>query len=138
MRKSRKSAKTGKSRRKVPPITREEILAAREEFGLTQEELANSFGVTTMTVSRWENKKKPVAPDAPGAIRMAFEYMRIQRVLDNSELLRSLDQRVAEITAVRERIERDQKQLSRSSRSAKNGKNGVLPRQAGRRAPRRP
>jgi DNA-binding transcriptional regulator YiaG len=121
----RKSSGTKKSKPKAPPITREEILAAREELGMTQEELADSFGVTTMTVSRWESLNTPVAPDAPGAIRMAIEYLKIQRVLDSSELLRSLDQRVAHIKAVRKRIERERKLFSRSKNSAKSGKNGT-------------
>lgn len=137
MRKSRKYSKTKGSRSKVPPITREEILAAREEFGLTQEQLANHFGVTKMTVSRWENEKNPVTPDTPGAIRMAFEFMRLQRVLDSSELLRSLDQRVADITAMRKRIEVEQKQFSRETNGGKSGRRGTLFPPAGRRAMRR-
>lgn len=118
-----KSSKTKKSDTKVPPITREEILAAREDLGMTQEELARAFGVTPGTVSRWENENNPVMPDAPGAIRMAIEYLKIQRVLDSSELLRSLDQRVTDITAMRKQIEREQRQFSRSRNSAKSGRN---------------
>ena len=110
---------------KVPPITREEILAAREELGMTQEELARAFGVTALTVSRWENENNPVAPDAPGAIRMAIEFLKIQRVLDSSELLRSLDRRVNDMKAMRKQIEREQRQFSRSRNSAKSGRNGL-------------
>jgi transcriptional regulator with XRE-family HTH domain len=135
MRKSRKSSKAKGSGRKVPPITREEILAARAEFGMTQRALAESFGVSEITVARWESKNNPVTPDTPGAIRMAFEHMRTQRILDESELLRSLDQRVADMTAMRDRIKRGQKQRSRSrsTTGAKSGRKRTLSRPASRR-----
>jgi len=135
MGKSRKSSKIKGSRRKVPPITREEILAARTEFGMTQRELAERFGVSEITVARWESKNNPVTPDTPGAIRMAFEHMRTQRVLDESELLASLEERVADMTAMRDQIMRKQKQLSRSqsTNGARSGRKGTLSRPAGRR-----
>jgi len=119
-----KSSKTKKTDTKVPPITREEIIAAREELGMTQEELARAFGVIATTVSRWENENNPVVPDAPGAIRMAIEYLKMQRLLDNSELLRSIDQRISNAKAIRKQIEREQRRFSRSKRGAATRKNG--------------
>jgi transcriptional regulator with XRE-family HTH domain len=85
-----------------PQIAGQEIRDAREELGLTQQQLADLLGVAGLSVSRWELGAS--FPDAPGAVRMALEYLKIQRVLDNSELLRTLDERGAEIEAMRERL----------------------------------
>jgi transcriptional regulator with XRE-family HTH domain len=104
-----------KSRNNVtapPQITGKEILAAREELGLTQQQLADLFGVAMMTVSRWETDQSPAL--APGAIRMALEYLKMQRVLDHSALLRTLDERRAEIDAFSERLERGREEFERS------------------------
>lgn len=106
MRKSRNNTTT------TPQISGKEILAAREELGLTQQQLADLFGVAMMTVSRWETDQSPA--QAPGAIRMALEYLKLQRVLNNSELLRTLDQRRAEIDAFSERLEREREEFERA------------------------
>src|SRR5262245_53799401 len=101
MPRTKKSKKSSKAETQ-PEITGKEIRVAREELGLTQQQLAGLFGVTLNTLSRWERDIFP--PNAPGVIRMALEYLKMRRVPDNSALLRALDQYITNLKAMRERL----------------------------------
>src|SRR5262245_54695112 len=81
-----------------------EIQARRKALGLTQEQLAGLFEVDEMTISRWE--RDIFVPQATGAIRLALECLKLQRLLDNNDLLSSLDQRRADLDAFSELLKR--------------------------------
>lgn len=91
-----------------------EIQAARRALGLTQEQLAGLFEVDEMTISRWERDN--FLPQAIGAIRLAFECLRLQRLLDNNDILSSLDQRRAELDAFSSRLKKERAKFEKSTR----------------------
>jgi transcriptional regulator with XRE-family HTH domain len=88
------------------------IQRARKDLELTQADLAGIFDVAPVTVSRWENDSSP--PQAPGAILLALECLQMKRVLDGSEIIRAINQRVAEVEKMRRRLERDREAVERS------------------------
>lgn len=105
-----RAKKTGKTSRAKK--IGEEIQAARNQLGLTQKRLAELFTVSMMTISRWETGVFP--PQAMGAIRLALKYLLLQQVLDTDELLRSIEQRRAEIDAFSALLEQERKDFEQS------------------------
>lgn len=89
-------------------ITPDEIRAGREALGYTQQELGEFFGVSGLTVSRWERGDSSVA--IPGAVKMALEFLRVQKVRGDSDLLKVLAQKAAEIEALKAKIEREREE----------------------------
>lgn len=89
-------------------ITGGEIAEIRNELGLTQEELAWIFGVHPQTVSRWERGES--GPEAGGAVRFALEFFKLCDQMLKDEVFSTLDERIDEMTALREKIRRDRAQ----------------------------
>jgi transcriptional regulator with XRE-family HTH domain len=58
-----------------------EIKRRRIHLGFTQDDLATAFGVSRNTVSRWE--LGTAQPEAPGMLRMAFDYLLAERALQD-------------------------------------------------------
>ncbi len=106
------SDKEGKSTAKKS--VGKEIQAARRALGLTQEQLAGHFEVDEMTISRWE--RDTFLPQAIGAIRLALECLRLQRLLDTNDILSSLDQRRAELDAFSARLKKERAKFEKSTR----------------------
>jgi transcriptional regulator with XRE-family HTH domain len=111
MKKARKTAQTSNGRA-APPELRErrrlfaaELLAAREELGLKQRDLAELFEVTLNTYSRWE--RAVFLPQAPGAIRLALECLQYKQAVDGDSMLREIEHHLAITEAMRERLERE-------------------------------
>lgn len=59
-------------------MTPEEIIAFREKYNLSQEELAEKLKVTRNTVNRWENRKRNI----PEIVELALET--VERNLQKS------------------------------------------------------
>jgi DNA-binding transcriptional regulator YiaG len=55
----------------MPPLQASELTARREALGLSQAELAERFGVHTMTVSKWERGVHRI----PEMVGMALTYL---------------------------------------------------------------
>src|SRR5262245_27940488 len=80
-----------------PEITGQDLRDERTKLGLTQEQVARLFRVTLNTYSRWERGR--FLPHAPGAIWLALKHLKFQLSLSKIELLRDLDQRMADAEA---------------------------------------
>ena len=62
----------------------EEIREKRIALDLTQEELAEKFGIERNTVARWE--RGAIVPQAIGMLRLAFQSLEIEKGLENFEI----------------------------------------------------
>jgi transcriptional regulator with XRE-family HTH domain len=60
-------------------MTKEQIRAARLRLGLTQQELADKFGVNHNTISRWESGA--IVPEAMGMLELAFTALQLQQAI---------------------------------------------------------
>jgi transcriptional regulator with XRE-family HTH domain len=104
--------------RDIPPeITGKYLRVEREKLGFTQEQMASLLGVTLNTYSRWERGR--FLPHASGAIWLALEQLKFKQSLRDIELLRDLDQRLADSEATTKRIQRERDQFERSLNSNK-------------------
>jgi transcriptional regulator with XRE-family HTH domain len=56
-------------------MTKEEIRAQRLRLGLTQQQLADKFGLNHNTISRWESGA--IVPEAMGMLELAFLALRL-------------------------------------------------------------
>jgi DNA-binding transcriptional regulator YiaG len=59
----------------MPPMTSHELTTRREALHLSQAELAQRFGVHTMTVSKWERGLHRI----PEMVGMALSYLEQER-----------------------------------------------------------
>jgi len=105
---SKKKAVKAPSKKRVG----KKIQALRRALGLTQSELADILDVDEVTVSRWERDVFP--PQSPPAILMSLELMQFHRLLDNNELLRTVEQRRAELDALSELLDRERAKFDKS------------------------
>lgn len=62
----------------------EEIREKRIALNLTQEELAERFGVKRNTVARWE--QGAIVPQAIGMLRLAFQSLEVEKGLADCEI----------------------------------------------------
>ena len=95
-----------------PEITGQYLREERIKLGLTQDRMARLFRVTLNTYSRWERGR--FLPHAAGAIWLALEHLKFKLSLSNIELLRDLDQRLADAEAAHKRLQREREEFSRS------------------------
>ena len=98
-------------------MTGEEIKARREKLELTQEQLAEAFGVTAITVSRWERGAMQIT--APGMASLAFLSLEMLGDLEKHapELERLKNEAKAKMKALKARM----RHLGRPRKVAKSG-----------------
>lgn len=58
----------------IGEMTPEELIAFREKYSLSQEELAKELKVSRNTVNRWENRKRTI----PEIVDVAMEAVKLK------------------------------------------------------------
>lgn len=58
--------------RKQSPLTGEEFRFLRKHMGMSANDLARVLGVTSVTISRWENNKENVGPQSDRLLRVVL------------------------------------------------------------------
>jgi len=97
----------------IPPeITGKDLRDGRVKLGFSQKQMATLLGVTFNTYSRWERGR--FLPHASNAIWLALEQLKFKQSLRDIELLRDLEQRLANAEATTKRIQRERDQFERS------------------------
>ena len=92
-----------------PDISGQEIHEARTKLGLSPDELAQVLDVSTVALLSWESGED--SPEAPGAVKYSIEYLRLCNQMLTDEVFSSLDERIEEMTALREKLQRDRADL---------------------------
>jgi transcriptional regulator with XRE-family HTH domain len=77
----------------------EEIKQKRLALNLTQEELAEKFGVERNTVARWE--RGAIVPQAKGMLSLAFQTLEIEKKLQTAGIEALLDSQSKKINRLR-------------------------------------
>lgn len=77
----------------------EEIKEKRIALNLTQNELAEIFGVNRLTVARWEQGR--IVPQALGMLRLAFQSLEIENRLQSSNLEKLRDDLSEKVSKLR-------------------------------------
>ncbi len=90
----------------------EEIKQKRIALNLTQEELAEKFGVERNTVARWE--RGVIAPQAIGMLRLAFQSLEIEKGLENFEIETLHDKQSEKIKRLRIRHAKNKAEFLKS------------------------
>src|SRR5262245_20787504 len=91
-----------------PDISGQEIHEARTKLGLSPDELAQVLDVSTVALLSWESGED--AAEAPGAVKYSIAYLRLCHQMLTDEVFGSLDQRIDEMEALREKLKRDRAQ----------------------------
>lgn len=68
----------------------ENLKKRRLALNMTQTELAETFGVTSTTLAKWE--RGDGVPQAPGMLELALEALETRQLLDSPEFSRKVEQ----------------------------------------------
>lgn len=93
----------------------EEIKSRRAELKMTQAELSEIFGLNHNTISRWEQGR--IKPEAEGMLRLAFDGLRLARLLEAEPELARLIAEAEERIFNRRDAERDREPDANLARS---------------------
>lgn len=60
----------------VPLAVPSEVVAIREQLGMTQKELGQAIGVSEFSVWRWESGTRNITPRHTAALRRLYDTLR--------------------------------------------------------------
>ena len=92
-----------------PTITGAEIRTAREDLGLSLDEVACFLDVQAIALAEWEAdiSKCPM----PLGVRYSLAYLSLSNQINGDPAFDDLDQKIAEAEEIREQIRRDRTEL---------------------------